>query len=171
MSYPENARLECAYCSVESPAGEVECPACGAPLQAGLPISESLGNSLEELIENSNQILVTSGNRAAELAFSISCFLGILIGVTFLVIIYIAFIRIWTVIAIITLIIALISILVSTLLSSRANAATTGGTYEREVKPEIDRYLATHEISSKEFNRKAAEVLPSNSPLLFYLTE
>ena len=171
MNYPEKARFECAYCSVVSPANEVECPACGAPLQAGFPISESPGNSLVELIENSNQTLVKSGNQAAELAFSISCFLGILIGVIFLGIIYIVFTRIWTIILVIALIFALISILVASLLSSRANAATIGGTYEREIKPEIDQYLATHNISKVEFNRKAGELLPSNAPLMSYLTE
>jgi hypothetical protein len=171
MNYPEDARLECAYCAVVSPASEVECPACGAPMQEGFPVREIPDNSMEELIENSNQTLVTSGNRSAELAFSVSCFLGILIGGILMVIIFIAFTRIWTILAVIALILGLISILVSSLLSSRANTATIGGTYEREVEPEIDRYLATHNISRVEFNRKAAEILPSNAPLLFYLIE
>lgn len=171
MNNPGEARMECAYCAVESPASEIECPACGAPLQEGLPVGESPDYSIEELIDNSNQILVNAGSRAAEMAFNISCFLGILIGVILLVIIFIALTRVWTILAVIALIFALISILVSSLLSSRANTATSDSTYEREVKPEIDRYLATHDVSRVDFNRKAAEVLPANAPLMFYLTK
>lgn len=171
MNIRAEPRIQCAYCAVESPASEVECPACGAPLREGYLITEAPGNSLEELIENSNQVLVKAGTGAAELAFNVSCFLALLIGGILLVIIFIAVTRIWTILAVIALILALISFLVASLLSSRANAATTGGTYEREVEPEIDHYLATHNISREEFNRKATEVLPSNAPLMFYLTE
>lgn len=171
MNYPKNELIECAYCSVKSPTSEIECPACGAPLEEGPLISEFRENSLEELIENSNQTLVKSGTSAAELAFSVSCTLGLLIGVFLIVIIFIAFTRIWTILAVITFILALISILVSSVLSSRANAATTDSTFEREVKPEIERHLTANDISWVEFNRKAAEVLPENSPLLFYLND
>ena len=55
--------------------------------------------------------------------------------------------------------------------STRANAATTGSTFEREVKPEIENYITSHGISHEEFNTKAAEVLPGNSPLLSYLAD
>jgi ABC-type multidrug transport system fused ATPase/permease subunit len=171
MNYPEDALIECAYCAVRSPAGEIECPACGAPLEEGHPTSEPEEISLEELIENSNQTLVKSGTGAAELAFGVSCTLGLLIGVFLLAIIFIFFTRVWTILAVITFILAMISILVSSLLSTRANAATTGSTFEREVKPEIENYITPHGISHEEFNTKAAEVLPGNSPLLSYLAD
>lgn len=171
MNYPKDELIECTYCAVKSSASEIECPACGAPLDEDSQTSESRENLLEELIENSNQTLIKSGTNAAELAFGVSCTLGLLIGVFLLVIIFIAITRVWTILAVITFILALISILISSLLSTRANAATTSSTFQREVKPEIERYLTTYDISWAYFNHKAAEVLPESSPLLFYLVD
>ena len=63
MNIPAEPRIQCAYCAVESPASEVECPACGASLREGNLITEALGNSLEELIGIQRQLLPGSPDR------------------------------------------------------------------------------------------------------------
>jgi hypothetical protein len=57
---------------------------------------------------------------------------------------------------------------VSSVLSSRAQKATSRSTFERDVKPEINVFIETHEINQEQFNNQAAEILPADSPLLVY---
>ena len=85
-----------------------------------------------------------------------------------MVIIFLVFTRTWTILAVIALIVVLISILVSSVLASRAQKATTRSTYEREIKPEINDFIASHDINQEQFSNKVAELLPEDSPLLVY---
>jgi hypothetical protein len=123
------------------------------------------------MIEKSHQDLLKAGTGAAELAFGVGCTLGVIIGGALLVIIFLAITRIWTIVAVISLILALISFLVSSYLSSRAREATTRATYDREIKPEIDQFIAAQGISHTEFYEKAEEILPEDAPLLVYQTK
>lgn len=150
------------------PAEEVECLRCGAPLGDSTQISDSQEAVLQELIENSHQKLVASGTSAAEIAFGVGCTLGLLVGGLLMVIIFFAITKTWTILAVILFILILISFLVSSTLANRARQATTRTSYEREVKPEIDQFITEYGLSQDEFNDQAAEILPSDSPLLLY---
>ena len=150
------------------PEGEVECPRCGAPVEGSTPLSEFQEATLEEFVESSHEKLVKAGTSAAELAFGVGCTLEVIVAGLLMVIIFLAFTRTWTILAVILFILTLISILISSILSSRARDATTRATFQREVKPEIDLFLTTHGLSEEEFNDQAAMILPENSPVLLY---
>jgi hypothetical protein len=169
MVQPMDSTIQCPYCAGAVPAHEVECPRCGAPLGESTPVSDFQELTVDELIEESHQELVKSGTSAAELAFGVGCTLGVLVGGLLMVIIFLAFTRTWTILAVIALIVVLISTLVSSLLASRAQKATTRSTYEREIKPEINGFIASHDINQEQFSNKAAELLPADSPLLVYI--
>ena len=169
MEGSTTSTIQCSYCFGTVPAEAVECPRCGAPLAESTPISDFQELTVEEFIEDAHQKLVKAGTSAAELAFSVGCTLGILVGGLLMVIIFFAFTRTWTILAVIALIIVLISFLVSSVLSSRAQKATSRSTFERDVKPEINVFIETHEINQEQFNNQAAELLPADSPLLVYI--
>lgn len=172
--------VQCTYCRQFSPAGESECPWCGAPLPDSSPVQttpsaetgESKQVTLSELVEKSNQDLVSASTRAAELAFGIGCTLGVivsvilLLGIALIIIIFSSIRSDWIILAVALLILALISFLVSSFLSTRARRATTRTVYDKNIKPEIDRYLTANSIDRREFFKEAAEILPEGSPLL-----
>lgn len=168
MAQPMALTIQCSYCAGTVPAHEVECPRCGAPLSESTPISDFQELTVEEFIEDAHQQLVNSGTSAAELAFGVGCTLEALVGGLLMVIIFFVFTKTWTILAVISLIVVLISILVSSLLASRAQKATTRSTFEREIKPEINDFIASHDINQEQFSTKAAEILPADSPLLVY---
>ena len=157
--------VRCAYCRGKSPAGEVDCLRCGAPISADPSLQEL---SLEDFIIASNQKLAETGTSAAELAFSVGCTLGVLVAGMLMVLIFFAFTRTWTVLFVILFILTLISFLVSTILATRARDATSRKTYQRELSPEIDQYASQNGLTREEFFDQAAEVLPTSAPLLVY---
>jgi len=168
MDEPMDSTIQCSYCAGAVPAHEVECPRCGAPLGESTPASDFQELTVDEFIEESNQELVKTGTSAAELAFGVGCTLGALVGGLLMVIIFFAFTKTWTILAVIALIVVLISILVSSVLASRAQKATTRSTYKREIKPKINDFIASHDINQEQFSNKVAELLPEDSPLLVY---
>lgn len=168
MSHTVDLTIQCSYCLGMVPAGEVECPRCGAPLEESAGIKDDPETDLQDLIENSHQKLVKSGTSAAEIAFGVGCTLGFLAGGLLMVIIFIAITKIWTILAVILFILTLASFLVSSILANRARQATTRTSYEREVKPEIDQFITEHDLNLDEFNEQAVEILPEDSPLLYY---
>lgn len=164
-----NTFVRCMYCRGMVPAGEVECLGCGAPVQVFSPGPALQALSLDDFIFASHQKLAEAGTSAAELAFGVGCTLGVLVAGMLMVLIFFAFTKTWTVLAVILFILTLISFLVSTILATRAREATTRKTYEREVKPEIDQYLSRRGISHEEFLDQASVILPASSALLIYL--
>lgn len=169
MAQPMASTIQCPYCAGAVPAHEVECPRCGAPLGESIQVSDFHELTVDEFIEESNQELVKTGTSAAELAFGVGCTLEALVGGLLMVIVFFVFTKTWTILAVIALIVVLISILVSSLLASRAQKATTRSTFEREIKPEINDFIASHDINQEQFSTKAAELLPADSPLLVYI--
>ena len=169
MVQPMDSTIQCSYCAGTVPAHEVECPRCGAPLDESTPAGDFQELTVEEFIEDADQQLAKSGTSAAELAFGVGCTLGALVGGLLMVIIFLAFTRTLTILAVIALIIILISILVSSVLASRAQKATSRSTFEREIKPEINGFIESHDINQEQFSNKAAELLPADSPLLVYM--
>jgi ABC-type multidrug transport system fused ATPase/permease subunit len=161
-----NLTIQCSYCRGMVPAGEEECPRCGAPLDESLPTSHSQEEALQEFIESSHRKLITAGTSAAELAFGVGCTLEVLATIALMVIIFFAFTKTWTILVVILFMLTLISILISSLLANRARTATTRKTYEREVKPDIDRIITRYGMSRDQFNERVKEILPSDSPLL-----
>ena len=166
---PSNSFSRCDYCRGLSPAGEDECLRCGAPLQGIPPEPAFQDMSLDEYIVAANQKLAEAGTSAAELAFGVGCTLGVLVAGVLMVLIFFAFTKTWTILAIILFILTLISFLVSTILSTRAREATTRKTFLRDVQPEIDQYTSQQGISHEDFINQAADLLPSGAPLLIYI--
>jgi hypothetical protein len=85
-----------------------------------------------------------------------------------MVIIFFAFTKVWTSLAVYLIILTLISFLVSSILASRAREATTRKTFQRDIEPEIEAYTARHGITHDEFIHQAGEILPASSPMLLY---
>ena len=168
MTQSINSFVRCDYCLGMVPAAEVECLRCGAPLEAGAPDQVSQEMTLAEFVEASHQKLVDTGTSAAELAFGVGCTLGVLVAGMLMVLIFFAFTKTWTVLVVILFILTLISFLVSSILATRARTATTRQTFEREIIPEIEGFIAKHGISHEEFIDQASEILPASSPLLVF---
>jgi hypothetical protein len=151
------------------------CPACGAPLdRPAIKVQLEPGSqesaSLETIIDDSHEALILASTRASETAFGISCTLGLLVSLLLLVIVFLAVSKAWTVLAIVVLLSALISVMIANLLASRARSATLQTTYERNVKPEIDRFLEANNLSQQDLVDSAVTRLPEDSPLIAYLT-
>ncbi|HJW91405.1 MAG TPA: hypothetical protein VJ436_12250 [Anaerolineales bacterium] len=146
-------------------------PATDEERQEDLQPSEqpSLQPSLQQLIENSNQALADSSSSAAESAFGIGCSLGVLLGSLLLLIAFFLGIRHWTLLAIFTLVAALVSLGVSTGLAGRARNATLRTTYERQVRPQIERFLREYSLTPEEYATLVIPLVPENSPLQVYL--
>ena len=97
--------------------------------------------------------------------------LEVIAAVVIVLFIFFVFTKTWTVLVVIIFILMLISFLISSVLAIRARQAATRSTYEREVKPDIERFNAYHGLSDAEFKARAAEILPEDSPVLKYSSE
>jgi hypothetical protein len=170
MTQSINSYVRCDYCLGMVPDGEAECLRCGAPLESGIPDQEYQEMTLAEFVEACDQKLVDTGTSAAELAFGVGCTLGVLVAGMLMVLIFFAFTKTWTILVVILFILTLISFLVSSILATRARSATTRRTYEREVKPEIEVFIASEGIGYDDFIDQASEILPASSPMLVFST-
>jgi ABC-type transport system involved in multi-copper enzyme maturation permease subunit len=126
--------------------------------------------ALQTLIDDSHQELVKTSTNASETAFGISCTLGLLASAVVFTIVFLAGTRAWTVLAVVVLISGLISVMVSSLLASRARNATLQTTYERRIRPKIERFLQTNSVTQQSLAGSAATRLPEDSPLLVFLS-
>lgn len=165
---PTHSLIQCNYCRGMTPALEGECLRCGAPLAGDQPEITLEDTTLDDFIIAAHQKLAEAGTSAAELAFGVGCTLAVLAAGLLMVIIFFVFTKTWTILAVILFILTLISFLISSSLANRAREATSRKTYQREVEPEIDQFITLHGISHAEFIERAAEILPSRSPVLIY---
>ena len=164
--YTPQTLARCAYCRGLVPAEEFNCLRCGAPLQVVAAETDFQAMSFEDFVLACHQKITESGTSAAELAFGVGCTLAVLVGGMLMVLIFFLITKIWTVLVVILFILALISFLISTILATRAREATTRKTYERDIKPQVERFILIHSLSQDEFVEQAAEILPASSPLL-----
>lgn len=164
-SYSPQSLTRCAYCRGMVPAEEFNCLRCGAPLPVVAAETDFQALPFADFVLTCHQKITESGTSAAELAFGVGCTLAVLVGGMLMVLIFFLITKIWTVLVVILFILALISFLISTILATRAREATTRKTYERDIKPEIERYILNHGLSQEEFAEQAAEILPASSPL------
>ena len=165
---PVELTVQCAYCRGLVPGDEIECLRCGAPLEAISPASPTHPETLEEFVERSHEKLIKAGTSGAELAFGVGCTLEVIVVAVIILFVFLLFTKTWTTLAVILFILTLISFLISSILAIRAREAATRSTFEREVKPEIEHFTASHELSEAEFRAQAAEFLPEDSPLFLY---
>ncbi len=160
--------VQCAYCRGIVPSDEVECLRCGAPLPDNSLSEVDEDEAIEEFVERIHEKLIKAGTSGAELAFGVGCTLEVLAVGLIMLVVFLAFTKTWTVLAVILFILTLISVLISSILAIRAREAATRSTYEREVKPEIERFNESHGLSESEFRAQAAAILPEDSPVLLY---
>jgi hypothetical protein len=164
--YSPRSLVRCAYCRGMVPAEEFNCIRCGAPLPAVAAETDFQALPFDDFVLACHQKIAESGTSAAELAFGVGCTLAVLVGGMLMVLIFFLITKIWTVLVVILFILALISFLISTILATRAREATTRKTYERDIKPQVERYILNHGLTQEEFVEQAAEILPASSPLL-----
>jgi hypothetical protein len=126
--------------------------------------------ALQALIDDSHQELIKTSTSASETAFGISCTLGLLASALLITVVFLAFTRAWTVLAVVVLIAGLISVIVSTMLASRARNATLQTTYERRIRLKIERFVNANNLTQEEIAGLAATHLPEDSPLLAFLS-
>lgn len=158
---------QCPICGANLTGQQSTCPACGAPLDYA---QGSFENELQELVERTNQKLVTTGTQAAESAFGLGCSLGTILG---LIVIGLSFLILrtrWTLLAIITLGIVLVAAGAASILASRAKAAMISGTYRREVEPEIRQFMVDRNLQRSDFDRSADRILGPDDPLRKHLS-
>ncbi len=138
----------------------------GAP---GEMLNDEQRSGLRQLAEDANEKLFQAGAAGAEQSFGLGCLvfaLPILVvdGVLFLIGVF------NLILALIVLIMgALVAAGLVTLMAYNARARRTVDAYQREVGPEIDRYLGEHGLSRQGFERVARETLSEDAPLSAYL--
>jgi hypothetical protein len=166
----DSTSTTCPNCGANVSARQTSCPACGAPLGSENLSPEAKQDAMRELVETSNQRLVSSGTSAAESAFGISCSLGGMASMVLLLIVFAIGGREWTLLAIVALVSILVAAGLSAWLATRAKSATIQATYEREVGPQIERYVRSNRITGLEFGVLADRIVAEDAPLRSYLT-
>jgi hypothetical protein len=126
--------------------------------------------AIRELVEDSNQRLVSTGTSAAESAFGIGCSLGGMVTMVLLLIVFAIGWRDWTLLAIVALVAILLATGISAWLAIRAKSATIQATFEREVRPQIERYVRANRLTNLEFGLLADNIITEDAPLRKYLT-
>jgi hypothetical protein len=127
--------------------------------------NQSKHSSLDEFINQENEVLETAGTKAAESAFGIGCWLGVLISLILVAILFLSGVRSPIILGLAVIGASLLSSGISTLFSSRAKSATITGVFQREVSPRIEDYLKTHQLSRLEFDETVKSLLDSGAPL------
>jgi hypothetical protein len=164
-------RVQCPNCGAAVRSGEDACRACGAPLPQREYLAEVRWSGLRDFIEKSNQSLSVAGTNAAESAFGLGCWLGLLISLLLVGIAFGLGLRNLVILGILFAGTAIVVTSVSVVLSTRAKSATVSGTYRRDVEPGIRSYLHSHRITREEFDGLADEILGEDAPLRKYISK
>ncbi len=161
--------MPCPNCGVEVGSRDT-CPACGAPIAPLLEEpDQTRWDEMSRLIESNNQNLVSAGIRAAESAFGLGCFLGAMMGMVLLVIVFALGSRNWILIGILGMVASIIAVGAAVGISTRAKSATINKAYERSAKHEIERFVLVNHLGRLEFDSLADQVLSKEAPLRKYL--
>lgn len=121
--------------------------------------------SIDEFIETSNQRLMEAGALAAEAAFGVVSWLGVIVSGLALLIALVLVKKNWIILAIIAVGLMMAAIVLASVLAARAKAATLRAAYEREIAPAIEQFLQSHAVAWQEFERRARQTLPEDAPL------
>ena len=125
---------------------------------------------LGQLANSLNEKLLSAGSSSAERAFGIGCGLGLIPVIAIAIILYI----LGVVNLILAVVVGVLSILFlvsfAALLASIARVNVVKRTYQSDVLPAIEQYLIDSGMSRVEFDTRIAELLPSGSPLLEFLS-
>lgn len=159
---------QCSNCGADVHAENDVCPACGAPLAEDRPSESAHREVLLDLIQRSNQELLSAGTKAAESAFGIGCWLGMLLTLLILAIL-IGLTRDWILGAIVGFGLLLVVTGVAINLSRRAKAINIAATFKRIVSRDIDASIKTNRFSQEEFSRTADQILDKDAPLRRYI--
>jgi hypothetical protein len=141
------------------------CQDCSAALLLKDEGNQGKQSSLDEFITQENEVLETAGTKAAESAFGIGCWLGVLISLVLVAILFLSGIRNPIILGLSIIAALMLTSGISTLFSSRAKSATIAGVFQREVSPRIEDYLKTHQLSRLEFDETVKTLLDSAAPL------
>jgi hypothetical protein len=124
---------------------------------------------LTALVEDLNEKLRSAASSSAERAFGIGCSVGLIPVVIVAVVLYSMGI-INLILAVLVGILSVIFLIgTASLLSSIARTNTLKRTYQREIEPKIDQFIACYELPRQQFDALAAGVLPDGAPLLAFL--
>jgi hypothetical protein len=170
--------IRCPNCGAELPANAAYCPSCGHPVET---VSEEEAESLAEgttgsngelklLVVESDQNLFKRGADAAEAAFSMGCSLGVILSGLLLVIVFLSGVRNWIILGLVAFGATVLTTGVSAFLALQARANARKRAYENTVVPQINRYLQSHQMTRKEFDALAYELIPGESPLQAFIT-
>ena len=172
-----NPPSKCTSCGADLPANAMYCPACGvlvgteAEPNAGVTTGETAryGGDLKQLVEEFNQNLFKRGGDAAEAAFSLGCSLGAILSGLLLVIVFLAGVRNWILLAILAFGVTILTTGASAFLALQARSNAREKAYENIVKPQINHYLQAHGMTRKEFDSLARDIVPGESPLRAFI--
>jgi hypothetical protein len=124
---------------------------------------------LAELVEGANEKLLSAASSSAERAFGLGCGLG-LIPVAIVAIVLYSARLINLILAVLVGIMSVMFLVgVAALLSSIARANTLKRTYQREVEPQINSFVAQYNLTRQQFDTLASQVLPEEAPLQIFL--
>lgn len=126
---------------------------------------ETLQLGSGEFITQENETLLIAGTKAAESAFGIGCWLGALISLVLVAILFAFGVRNPIILSLVLVGSMMLMLGISSLFSSRAKDATIMSVYQRNVVPKIDEYLQTQHISRSEFHEVIKATLDTSAPL------
>jgi hypothetical protein len=141
------------------------CEVCGAALIIQDADNQGEQSSFDEFITQENETLLAAGTKAAESAFGIGCWLGAVLSLILVAILFLTGLRNPIILGLAMVGSLMLTSGISTLFSSRAKTATMAGVYQRDVSPKIEDYLKTHQLSRLEFDEKVKTILDDSSPL------
>lgn len=157
--------IQCPQCGATVPEIENECPSCGFSMSGEAVKHNPDQVNAGTFIEQANQDLVEAGAKAAESAFGIGCWLGALLTLGVVAVLFLAGLRNPIIFALAMLAAVMVSSGVSMLLASQARSANIAGAFRRDVAPSIDAYLGSHNFTRSEFKAMLAATLDRDTPL------
>jgi hypothetical protein len=144
----------------------IYCPACGAPAAPHLEVpDQSQQDEVRHFIESTDQDLVNAGTRAAESAFGLGCFLGAMVTVVLVVIVFILGSRNWILLGILAMVAIIIAAGAAVGISTRAKSATINKSFQRNTQVDIDRFIQVNHLDRIDFEVLADQVLSKEAPL------
>lgn len=133
-------------------------------------ITEAQKQEVAEFAQAINENLRTSTGGGAEMAFGLSCGLG-LIPVVGIIVSLLVFKIVSLIPALFFLVIALLGLVgISMVLANVARSNGQKRVYRTELEPEIDQFLSKQHIDRQSFDYHASQALPPDAPLQAFLS-
>ena len=127
--------------------------------------------SLREFLEMLDDRLKSAGTSYAEQAFGIGCSISLIPLGLLLLVSFLLGARNGISLGLVAIIGVLIAIAIASWVANRARLGAIQQTFQRDILPEINVYLQSHEMGMDEFHAAVVELMPEGAPLRQLITQ